>query len=190
MNPLFEASWEIHQYFWQNQIPYAVIGGMALQKWGDQRFTKDVDITIVASLEEGTSGLVGLIANRFHSRVRNPLEFVRKTRMILVTASNRVDVDISLALPGYEDEMYKHTVDYEIETGKSIRLCSAEDLIIHKAIAGRPQDVSDIQGIVYRQGEKLDVSYIRKWLNEFSGVLANPALLEHFELAWLKLQDN
>jgi hypothetical protein len=28
---------------------------------------------------------------------------------------------------------------------KSIRICSAEDLIIHKAVAGRPQDVADIQ---------------------------------------------
>ncbi len=184
MNPRFEAALEMHLFFSENRIPYAVIGGIALQRWGDQRFTKDADITIASSLEEGAAGLATLITGRFPSRVTNPLEFARKTRMILVTASNGVEVDISLALPGYEDEMFKRTVDYEIETGKSIRLCSAEDLIIHKAIAGRPQDVSDIQGIVYRQGEKLDITYIRTWLSEFSTLLENPAVLERFESAW------
>jgi hypothetical protein len=189
LNPLFEAASEMHQFFSKNRIPYAVIGGVALQRWGDQRFTKDVDITIAASLEKGVSGLVTLVIDRFPAHVSNPLEFARKTRMILVTASNGVDVDISLGLPGYEDEMFKRAIDYEIEAGKSIRLCSAEDLIIHKAVAGRPQDVSDIQGIVYRQGKKLDVTYIRNWINEFAVVLENPAVLERFESAWVNFQD-
>jgi hypothetical protein len=62
-----------------------------------------------------------------------------------------VEVDISLALPGYEDELFRRAVDFEVEPGKSIRLCSAEDLVIHKAVAGRPQDVMDIEGVVLRQ---------------------------------------
>jgi len=34
-------------------------------------------------------------------------------------------VDISLALPGYEDEMVARTVAYPLEPGKSVQLCSA-----------------------------------------------------------------
>jgi len=75
-------------------------------------------------------------------------------------------------------------VDYEIEPGKTIRLCSAEDLIIHKAVAGRPQDISDVQGVVYRQGDKLNTAYIRQWLNEFADALADPEIVERFERAW------
>ncbi len=49
-------------------------------------------------------------------------------------------------LPGYEEEALTH----EVGAGRSVRLCSAEDLIIHKALAGPPQDVLDIEGIVAR----------------------------------------
>jgi len=51
-----------------------------------------------------------LITGQFSSRVADPYKFTQQTRMILITASNGVDVDISLALPGYEDEMFARTV--------------------------------------------------------------------------------
>ncbi len=189
MNPRFEAAWEIHQFLYKHNIPYAVIGGVAVQKWGDQRFTQDVDISIGTSLEEGSQKLVKLITEHFPSRVKNPLEFAKETRMILVGASNGVDVDIALATFGYEGQVFERAVEYELESGKTIQLCSAEDLIIHKAIAGRPQDVSDIQGIVYRQGEKLDLGYIRDWLNQFADLLGIPEVQARFEEAWEQYKD-
>jgi len=45
----------------------------------------------------------------------------------------------------------------------------------------------DIEGIVYRQGDALDVEYIRLWLHEFAAVLENPELVERFEVPWRKL---
>ena len=35
-----------------------------------------------------------------------------------------------------------------------------------------------------RQGKKLDAAYIRRWLKDFSDVLANGDILERFETAW------
>lgn len=67
---------------------------------------------------------------------------------------------------------------------KIIRVCSAEDLIIHKAVAGRPQDLSDLQSVIYRNAEKLDLTYIRSWLKEFSLILEADEVLQHFEKAW------
>jgi hypothetical protein len=161
-----------------------VIGGLAVQIWGEARLTIDADLTISSSVDYATAPMVELITRHFRSRITDPFEFACKTRMILITASNGVDVDISLGLPGYEDDLITHSVIYELEPGKSIRLCSAEDLIIHKAIAGRQQDVRDIQGIIYRQGEKLDLLYIRSWLAQFSELLEEPAVQGRFEKAW------
>ncbi|MBU1662603.1 MAG: nucleotidyltransferase [Chloroflexi bacterium] len=184
MNPRFEAAWEIHQFLNKHSITYAVIGGIAVQKWGDQRFTRDVDLSVATPLVEGSAPIIRLITGHFPSRSADPFTFARQTRMILVTASNGVEVDISLALPGYEDEMFARTIEYELEAGKSIHLCSPEDLIIHKAVAGRPQDIFDIQGIIYRQGEKLDLGYIRGWLAQFAEVLENSEVQSCFEDAW------
>lgn len=190
MNPLFEAAWELGEFLRQHNISYAVIGGLALQRWGDVRFTKDVDLSVATPLEEGSAGLVRLITTYFPSRIEDPMDFAKHKRMILINASNGVDVDISLSLPGYEDEMLAHAVDFEIETEKTIRLCSAEDLIIHKAVAGRPQDIADIEGIIYRQGEKLDLSHIRLWLGEFATLLGEPEVKNRFERAWKEYQGD
>ncbi len=189
MDPRFEAAWEMHLFLSEQRIPYAIIGGIALQKWGDPRFTKDVDMTIAASLTQNMASLVRLITERFPSRIADPLTFARRSRMILVTASNGIEIDISCAMPGYEDEVLVRTVDYELATGKRIRLCSAEDLIIHKAVAGRPQDITDIEGVIYRQRAKLDTAYVRKWLKQFADALETDEPTERFEAAWKKYRS-
>jgi len=102
--PLLEAAWELHQFLTDHGIPYAIIGGLAVQYWGQPRLTVDVDLTVAAPLEDIT-GFVQMIVERFGSRVADPVSFAHRTRMILVRASNGCDVDISLSLPGYEDEV-------------------------------------------------------------------------------------
>jgi hypothetical protein len=188
MNTREEAAWEVHTFFSELGVPYAIIGGMAVQRWGEPRFTQDVDVTVAAPLDD-LEGFVRAIVARFTSRVEDAVTFARRTRVVLVRASNNCGVDISLALPGYEDQVMRRAVDYELEPGKVVRMCSAEDLIIHKAVAGRPRDVKDIEGIVYRQRDALDVAYIRLWLSEFADVLENPELLERFETPWRKIQS-
>jgi predicted nucleotidyltransferase len=108
--------------------------------------------------------------------------------VVPVRAGNGCPVDISLAVPGYEDEMMRRAVDYELEPGKVVRMASAEDLIIHKAVAGRPQDLQDIAGIVYRRRQALDVAYVRRWLREFASALEMPEILDRFEQAWGRIR--
>lgn len=183
MSKLLTAAWEVSQFLDQHSIRHAIIGGLAVQEWGNARLTVDADFTIAAPLE-GSADLVTLLTTRFTSRVSDPHTMAQRTRMILVKAGNGVDIDISLALPGYEDEVFQRAVEIEIEAGKLIRVCSAEDLIIHKAIAGRPQDLADIAGVIARQGECLQVAYIRQWLRDFGEVLADTEVLERFERAY------
>lgn len=57
----------------------------------------------------------------------------------------------------------------------------------HNAVAGRPQDRVDIECIIYRQRDALDVAYIRFWLHEFSLALVNHELSELFQIPWRKV---
>jgi len=41
--------------------------------------------------------------------------------------------------------------------------------------------------VVYRQGERLDADYIRRWLKAFSTIIDNPDLAELFEKPWRKI---
>lgn len=188
MNSQEEAAWELHLFLGDLGAPYAIIGGVAVQHWGDPRFTQDVDLTVVAP-PEGPAKLTQQILERFSARIPDAAAFARRNRVILVRASNGCPVDISLGVPGYEESVMLRVVDYEMDPGRSIRICSAEDLVIHKAVAGRPQDIRDIEGIVYRQRDALDVSYIRRWLSDFADVLADPEVRQRFERSWERVHE-
>jgi len=165
-----------------------LIGGIALQWWGEPRFTRDVDVTILVNPGE-EEAVVKKVLNVFSPRISNALEFALKNRICLVRSKQGYEIDISLGIPGYEEEVMNRAVECKISEGHSVRICSAEDLIIHKAVAGRPQDLFDIKGIIMRQGNKLDAGYIRKWLKDFSDLLETKELLERFERPWKRLME-
>lgn len=184
-NPL-KAVLELHNFLTQHDIAYVLIGGLAVQYWGEPRFTQDVDLTVLVPINE-TTKFVHLVTRQFKSRIPDPLDFAKRNRMVIIQTSDGTDVDISLGIPGYEEEVIRRAVDYEIEHSKKIKLCSAEDIIIHKAVAGRPIDWQDIEGIIYKQEKKLDKEYIMHWLEQFAQALEKPIDKEFKEL-WERSQ--
>ncbi len=194
MNPRFEAAWELHQFFAENQIPYAMIGGSALPRWGEPRFTTDVDLVVLPALGEGVAPFVRLLLSRFAARRDDAIEFARKKRVVLIKATNQCDVDISIGIPGYESEVISRATDYELAPNKIVRVCSADDLIILKCFAGRPQDLVDVKSVILRQRKNLDLDHIRKWLAFFDQEMPEASgALQRFETAWgeeRRLPDN
>ena len=184
MNPQIQTALIMHDFFVEDlKLEYAIIGGIALQFWGEPRFTHEIEITVQDRLD--IDDLVKVTTEAFGSRVSDPYQFAKATRMILLNVES-VDVDVAIALRSYEEFLFKRSKSYEVEPGRELIICSAEDLIIHKALAGRPQDLADIQSIIYRQGDNLEVRYIRSWLTDFSNALADDSILDRFEQAWAK----
>jgi len=189
VNLQLKAILDIHQFFTRENIPYVLIGGIALQQWGEPRFTRDIDVTILTNLGEEES-VIKKILSQFPPRIPDALEFALKNRICLVQNKEGYEIDISLGIPGYEEQVMNRARECKLEGGHVVRICSAEDLIIHKAVAGRPQDLSDIEGIIMRQGNRLDTEYIRKWLKEFSKLLETQELLERFEKPWKQIMED
>lgn len=186
MNKQFKALLEIDKFFAEKDIPYVIIGGIALQHWGEPRFTRDVDVTILIPLGKEREYLEAVLTF-FPARINDAIEFALKNRVCLVKSSEGYEIDISLGIPGYEEEVVRRGVDYDPGIGHPVKICSAEDLIIHKTIAGRPQDLADIEGVIIRRGKRLDVAYIRRWLGEFSQILEMEEIRERFEKAWIRV---
>lgn len=69
--------------------------------------------------------------------------------MLLVRVPGGSEVDISLGLPGYEESVVARAVPHDLGEERVVQLCLAEDLLIHKCLAGAI-DVLDIEGIVVR----------------------------------------
>ncbi len=90
-----------------------------------------------------------------------------------------VIVDFLLTLPGYEQLIIERAVQRDLG-GFSAWICSAEDLIIQKAVAGRGKDWLDIEALLIEQYGRIDLGYIEGWLTQFAEALEKPELLGHY----------
>lgn len=52
----YEAAKEIHEFLSGGNISYVIIGGIAVQRWGDPRLTKYVDVTLIIPIETTRNG--------------------------------------------------------------------------------------------------------------------------------------
>jgi len=48
VNPILKAAAEIDCFCTERGLPFCIIGGLAVLRWGQPRLTRDVDLTIVA----------------------------------------------------------------------------------------------------------------------------------------------
>ncbi|CDM65496.1 nucleotidyltransferase [Pyrinomonas methylaliphatogenes] len=87
-------------------------------------------------------------------------------------------VDLIFSFSPYKQQAIERAVRAQV--GNTIvRFASAEDLIIHKIIAGRERDLEDVERILRKRGD-VDFSYIENWLQQFATVIDAP-LVEELE---------
>ncbi len=135
-----------------------VIGGLANLVWGVARTTQDVDITVQVS-DEDLPEFLRKIGKSFSILPSDPENFVRDTRVLPVRTSNGIRIDLIIAGLPYEKTALGRAREIVI-LGLSMRICSPEDLIIHKIVSERPRDREDVEGIFRQQGSNLDFVYL------------------------------
>jgi len=158
VNQLFAAAAEVQQYCQQRNWKFCFIGGLATLRWGEPRFTGDVDLTILANYGEEELVIDGLL-DRFVPRLRDARHFALAHRVVLVSATNGTPVDVALGALDFEERTMERASLWDAN-GVMLLTCSADDLIVHKVFAGRDRDWADIGGIVARQRGKLDRTVI------------------------------
>jgi hypothetical protein len=146
-----------------------VIGAIALSAWGRPRATLDLDFILqtaeipanfLGKLEE-----LGFVFDEEWDRY-NPMirEFQKRFR------SGRTAVDLLLIRDAHDAAAFSRRKRKRFD-GKYIWFPSAEDLLVQKLKAGRPQDFIDAEGIVQRMHLKLDRRYLNKWATKL-GLIA------------------
>ena len=185
MNPLFEAAGEIFEVLDGLKLRACVIGGLAVQRWGEPRHTFDVDLTVATDLEHDEF-VVDALLKRFEARIPDARSFALTRRVLLVQASNGVGLDLALGLTSFEAGTVARATLYEFAPNFTFPTCSAEDLLIHKCFAGRARDLDDAASVIARNRAKLDVLTIRHWLNLLGQAVDDPEILQRFERLWRK----
>jgi predicted nucleotidyltransferase len=154
---------------------YAVIGGIAVAQWGFPRATNDVDLKVLVPNTD-YDGVRAALLRRFPERARlkapaNPF--------IVAVIIDQVIVDFLLTLSGYEEQIIERAVRRDLG-GISAWVCSIEDLIILKVVAGRDKDWLDLEALLLEQFGKLDETFIMNWLEQFAEALEKPEILTKY----------
>lgn len=177
MNSLFEAGLEIQNFLQKQQWPFCFIGGLAVIRWGEIRMTQDIDLCLLTGFKNEKIYAEGLLTD-FRSRISDPLDFALENRVLLLFASNNVPVDVSLSGLLFEEQMIRRATPFLYAPDCSLITCSAEDLVVLKSFAGRPQDWLDVEGIFIRQRNNMDAGYIIRQLTPLCELKEAPEIME------------
>lgn len=144
---------ELLKIFKKHNIRYLVVGGYAVMKYSEPRFTKDIDLLIATDQENANSVYVAL--KEFGAPLANltPDDFTHKDYFYQMGRSP-LRVDIMMSIPGIGfEEAWKNREVFELDDLK-IPFISRSDLIRAKEASGRPQDKIDIDKL--KEAEQLD----------------------------------
>lgn len=147
-------------------IRYAIIGGLATIQHTRVRTTDDIDALLTLS-QIAMPGFFEALKDRgFKVDVARTIHEFRNDG---ITAVRFGDVIVDLIRPVIP--AYTHVLDRAVDAqilGQTVRISSAEGLIVMKLIAMRPQDEADIQDLLSAYAGSLDLRFVRAELETFT----------------------
>ena len=176
VDPLSRALEDVVAVLGRSGIAYALIGGLATGYRSRPRYTNDIDL--ILDIPQITLPIVldALHDLGFEFETHDVIEaFTRHHMAVLWRDGVRVDW-LKPVLP-----VYRHVLEQaRVEPGPelTIRVATAEGLILLKLLAFRLQDQTDIEALVAANHGALDVEWIkREWQTIFE--------LDDPRMAWL-----
>ena len=130
--------------FEKHKIRYLIVGGYAVMKYSEPRFTKDLDIFIATDQENAKAVFKAL--KEFGAPLVNLTsdDFAREGYFYQM-GRPPLRVDIMMSIPGITfEEAWKNREIVQLQNFK-VLFISKSDLIRTKEASGRPQDKIDVE---------------------------------------------
>jgi hypothetical protein len=177
---VFKSAAAVQKICVEAGLKFCFIGALALQRWGEPRFTDDVDLTLFTGFGK-EEGFIEVFLKHFTPRVDKAVEFALKNRVLLLKSDSGVGIDVALGGLPFEQHMVERATHFVFPPDIRLLTCSAEDLVVMKSFADRGQDWVDVDRVIVRQGEKLDWGYIYKNLKELLVLKEVPEILDRLK---------
>ena len=146
-------------------VPFALIGGHAVNAWLEPRVTADVDVTIeanaalLAGIKTRLLSLGYRVAREHGVSLPSGPDFIR-----WVSCDGALVVEMQVA----KTHLQSRVIERAVRRDGSIPVATPEDLLVLKLIANRPKDQADISGLVALSA--MDWPYVQQAAEEW-GVL-------------------
>lgn len=169
MSGLFVSAFALQQKLNAANMPFCFIGGIVLQRWGEPRFTQDIDLTLLCTFGD-EARVVSTLQPLLDSRMPDAVAFAADARMYLGRMADGTPVDIALGGLPFEERAVERATKFELSPTVSLNTCSAEDLIVMKAFANRERDWLDVESVLIRQTNRLDWQIINEELRPLAAL--------------------
>lgn len=174
---LIDEALRLQTFLDEHGLRFCFIGGLAVQWWGEPRFTRDVDISLLTGFGSEAK-YIDLLLSAYAARMAGAREFALAHRVLLLNGTGGIGIDVSLAALPYEELAIERASMVSLMPGRELRLCSPEDLIVMKVFAGRDTDLRDARSVGIRQGQgRLGWGYIEAHLAEFAEIAEDPEIM-------------
>jgi hypothetical protein len=155
----------------QSEIPYMITGSIAAAYYGLGRATYDLDIVISATADKLKKLIELLPKEQYYAVLQDALDAQRHRSMFNVldtTSGWKIDFILKKAAPFHEEAFQRRLA--VIFEGVPTSVISAEDLIVSKLdwakMGESERQVRDAATVLEKRRDKLDTSYIDKWVRE------------------------
>lgn len=157
-----------------------LFGARAAIHYGSARATVDVDLSLRLGEHPLDHLLEQLRSHGFVTRIEDWHALVERVRVLLLAdASSGIEIDVVLTGPGLEEEFHARAGRGRFgET--ELPVIAPEDLLVCKLLAGRPQDLQDVEAVLAAQAG-LDLDRVREVLAMLESALARSDLRASLE---------
>ena len=139
-------------------VKYVVVGGVATVIHGHPRHTDDIDFIVALDRENALEAVRAIVSAGFAPNIPiDPMDFadekireawIEEKNMLVLGFRHKTDpfqhIDVFVSYPIDFDEMYAGS-EIKEAYGMPVRVCSIDDLIRLKLLAGRPKDLEDVR---------------------------------------------
>ncbi len=144
---------ELLRLFNRHRVRYCIVGAYAVAFHARPRYTKDMDILVEPSLDNGRKIVAALHAFGFGTLKLRPEDFVRPDRIVqLGYEPLRVDLLTSIEGCSFE-QIWRHRVNGRYG-GQRTWFIGRDELMLNKQRSGRRQDQLDIETLHLKKPSK------------------------------------
>ncbi len=155
-----------------------LFGAQAVALHGAQRTTQDVDVTVLT--EKSTAQLIAALKREKIVPRFSDAAFIEQTRVVPCDhGPSGWKIDVVLGSPGLE-EFFASQAQLTTLGKTKAPLLRLEHLLVLKTLAGRPQDVADIDRLLKARSD-VELTEVRALLMELERGLAEDGLVSRFD---------
>ena len=137
---------ELLHLFSATKVRYLVVGGYAVMRYTQPRYTGDIDVLVEPSAENAERVYSAL--KKFGAPVStlSPQDFAQPGYFYQMgVPPNRIDILMSIAGVEFQDAWTRK--ELAVIDGQKIAFIAKGDLIASKRAAGRPKDLADLEAL-------------------------------------------